>query len=165
MNNSSLSLQRTIDYLAVKNKCRTPRKLSEPPAIKGFNPYGGRKFSSKDSSVVLLLEEYESLRLCDYENLNHSDASEKMCVSRPTFTRIYASALQKIAKALIEGLALSIEGGKFYFDSDWHECSACGCYFNHPQKETELRHCPLCQCCDFKAISDITDREEHNLSE
>jgi predicted DNA-binding protein (UPF0251 family) len=141
----------------VKNKSRTPRKLSEPPAIRGFIPFGGEKCSSSPDSVVLLMEEYESLRLCDYENLNHNDASEKMCVSRPTFTRIYASALKKIARAMVEGLPLSIEGGKFYFDSEWHECQGCGCYFNHPQKDIELKHCPLCKCSDFNGLTDIKD--------
>lgn len=145
----------------MKNKFRTPRKLSEPPAIKGFNPFGGKKCSSLGEPVVLLMEEYEALRLCDYENLNHNDASEKMCVSRPTFTRIYASALKKIAIAMVEGLSLSIAGGKFYFDSEWHECRACGSYFNHPQKDTELKHCPLCKCRDFIGLKDFEDVDNY----
>jgi hypothetical protein len=50
-----------------------------------------------------------------------------MGVSRPTYIRIYASALQKIAKAFVEGRLIFIEGGKVYFDSDWYRCNTCEC--------------------------------------
>ena len=76
--------------------------------------------------INLLYEEYEALRLCDYSMENHNRASEIMEVSRPTFTRIYASARQKLASAFVEGRQIVIEGGKVYFDSDWHICNDHG---------------------------------------
>ncbi len=125
-------------------RIKVPRKVSNPPVIKGFKPYGPDSGKQNPELVNLLYEEYEAIRLSDYDKLNHHQASVMMNVSRPTFTRIYASALQKIAKAFVEGRTISIEGGKVYFDSDWYHCEKCRCYFNNPEKETAVENCPLC---------------------
>jgi len=125
-------------------RIKTIRKVLNPPIIKGFKPYGPERTSANTDPVNLLFEEYEAIRLCDYDKCNHHQASVLMCVSRPTFTRIYASALQKIALAFVEGRQISIEGGKVYFDSDWYHCGKCNCYFNNPEKEIEIEQCPLC---------------------
>ena len=120
------------------------RKVLSPPVIKGFKPYGLQAGQQHTELVNLLYEEYEALRLSDYDKLNHQQASIMMGVSRPTFTRIYASALQKVATAMVEGRQISIEGGKVYFDSDWYQCNGCGCNFNNPQKDKAIQNCPLC---------------------
>jgi uncharacterized protein len=118
--------------------------MLNPPIIKGFKPYGRDAGKQLPEPVNLLFEEYEALRLSDYDGMNHLEASLLMDVSRPTFTRIYASALKKIARAFVEGRPLVIEGGKVYFDSDWYHCMDCRCYFNNPEKERAVDHCPLC---------------------
>ena len=120
------------------------RKVVSPPPIKGFKPYGPDLDKAGKEPVLMHFEEYEALRLCDYDMYNHHKASAVMGVSRPTFTRIYASARQKVAKAFAEGRQISIDGGKVYFDSDWYSCKGCGCFFNNPQKDTEISECPLC---------------------
>lgn len=120
------------------------RKVINPPLIKGFKPYGPDTPKNNNEPIVMHTEEYEALRLCDYDQYNHHHASELMGVSRPTFTRIYASARQKIARAFVEGRKISIEGGKVYFDSDWYHCQVCGCYFNNPEKDIKIEACPLC---------------------
>jgi predicted DNA-binding protein (UPF0251 family) len=125
------------------------RKVVNPPAIKGFKPFGSGNQEKKSTPVTLLYEEYESLRLCDYEMFNHHQASRIMEVSRPTFTRIYASARQKVARAFVEGAQIAIEGGKVYFDSDWFQCKSCDCYFNNPEKDRMINHCPLCGSNDI----------------
>jgi predicted DNA-binding protein (UPF0251 family) len=125
------------------------RKISNPPIISGFKPYGNRKSEAEPGTVFLQIEEYEALRLCDYNMFNHHQASETMDISRPTLTRIYARARQKIAEALVLGKQIIIEGGKIYFDSEWFSCSSCGCYFNNPEKQEEIKECPLCKSKDF----------------
>jgi len=120
------------------------RRVSNPPVISGFKPYGGKEQTEKAGTVFLHFEEYEVIRLCDYEHMNHHEASKVMDVSRPTLTRIYAKARAKIAEALVTGKQIIIEGGKIYFDSDWHTCNSCGCYFNQPEKNIEVLICPLC---------------------
>lgn len=121
------------------------RKVLNPPTIKGFKPYGPEADKNKGNIVNLHYEEYEALRLCDYDMFNHHQACVIMGVSRPTYTRIYASARQKIARAFVEGSQISIEGGKVYFDSDWYHCKDCTCYFNNPEREQAVESCPLCR--------------------
>jgi len=121
------------------------RKVLNPPVIKGFRPFGKKVVNQPVTSVTILYEEYEALRLCDYEMYNHHQSSNIMGVSRPTFTRIYASARQKVARAFVEGMQISIEGGKVYFDSDWFQCEKCKSYFNNPEKEKRIENCPLCR--------------------
>jgi uncharacterized protein len=99
------------------------RKISNPPKMKGFKPYGMPM--CKIDPVVLKLEEYESIRLVNYDNLPQDQAAEHMNVSRPTFTRIYNKALKQIAKSFVEGKAIEIEGGNYLLEKDWYRCKKC----------------------------------------
>jgi predicted DNA-binding protein (UPF0251 family) len=141
-------------------RIKTLRKISNLPVIKGFKPYG-RILGTIPEAIILHYEEYEALRLCDYDNYNHQQASLAMGVSRPTFTRIYASALKKIAQSFVEGRGITIAGGKVYFDSDWYECNTCSCFFNNPEKENEITNCPLCNSISI-AHFDFSDSQENS---
>lgn len=59
----------------------------------------------------LALDEFEAIRLVDGEGLDQETVAAQMGVSRPTVTRILASARAKIARVLVFGQALVIEGG------------------------------------------------------
>lgn len=145
---------------------KRPRKILSPPPIKGFKPYGvDPMVKSSVDSVNLLFEEYEALRLIDYDRLNHHQASVMMNVSRPTFTRIYAAALQKVAAAFVEGRQISIEGGKIYFDSDWHQCNSCESYFSHPHKHIPIKECPLCGSEDISDFDLPVEESEMHINE
>lgn len=99
------------------------RKISNPPLMQGFKPFGiPRKLLS---SVSLLFDEYEAVRLLDYEGMNQDQAAVQMNVSRPTLTRIYEQARKTIAQALVEGKMIVIEGGNVQFDKDWYRCKRC----------------------------------------
>ncbi len=139
------------------------RKVSSPPPVSGFKPYGNKKNGLKAESTFLHFEEYEALRLCDYEMLNHHQASVIMDVSRPTLTRIYARARQKIAQALVLGNQIIIEGGKIYFDSEWFSCSSCGCFFNNPDKQKELKECPLCKSTTISPYDQSADESIESI--
>ncbi|WP_233202122.1 DUF134 domain-containing protein [Parabacteroides provencensis] len=92
------------------------RKINNTPSVAGFKPIA---FNSCCKETILLhFEEYEAIRLCDYEMKNQQEASVSMGVSRPTLSRIYTSARQKIAKALVRGVAIMIKGGVVYTDSE-----------------------------------------------
>src|SRR6056297_3636102 len=95
-------------------RSRTPRKIAGQPKIKGLKPFGGEAGQKHMPVVNLLMEEYEALRLCDYDQFNHEEAAALMGVSRPTFTRIYADALKKIAQSFVQGRKIIIEGGHVY---------------------------------------------------
>jgi len=91
--------------------------------MKGFRPFGMP--SCVKASVILKYEEYESIKLANYEMLSQDDAAKKMNVSRPTFTRIYNRALKQIAKSFVEGKAIEIEGGNYLLEKDWYRCRKC----------------------------------------
>jgi predicted DNA-binding protein (UPF0251 family) len=79
MNYSSLSLQRTIAHLNMSPRSTRLRKVFSPPLIKGFKPYGPELEKGKNQNpVVMLYEEYEALRLCDYDLFNHHRSSAIM---------------------------------------------------------------------------------------
>lgn len=99
------------------------RKVLSPPIMKGFKPFGIPL--CKTESVIIKFEEYESLKLINYDGLQQEQAAQQMNVSRPTFTRIYNRALNLIAKSFVEGKAIEIQGGNFEFDKEWFRCTKC----------------------------------------
>lgn len=68
---------------------KIPKKVLRPPIVRGFKPFGQDLKKGRKYMISMLFEEYEALRLSDYEMLNHHQASVEMKVSRPTFTRVY----------------------------------------------------------------------------
>lgn len=127
------------------------RKMYVPPSMKGFRPFGIPARQIK--TAVLLYEEYEAIKLADYQGYTHLEAARKMNVSRPTFTRIYNRARQTIAKAFVEGLAIFIEGGNVQFQSHWYKCKQCFEVFSvpEPQKKPE---CPSCHSAEIENINE-----------
>lgn len=124
------------------------RKVISPPLLKGFKPIG---VPFSDAAVVsLLYEEYEALRLADYSGLKQEEAAKLMNVSRPTFTRIYSSCLQKLALAFTEGRSIVIEGGDVEFDKQWYRCNDCTTVFHHPDEGH-----PHCISCESERIEHI----------
>ena len=49
------------------------RKVQIPPRFKGFIPLD--YYGSKSEYLSLLIEEYEAIRLLDYENLSQAEAA------------------------------------------------------------------------------------------
>lgn len=140
------------------------RKISNPPIITGFRPYGNNIDGNRSQIIFLHLEEYESLRLCDFEMLNHDQAANMMAVSRPTLTRIYAKARKKIAEAFVLGKQIVIEGGKIYFDSEWFSCNDCFCFFNNPAKQRDVKECPLCGSTNFMIYQHTMEETQESLT-
>ncbi|MCR4602695.1 MAG: DUF134 domain-containing protein [Prevotella sp.] len=91
------------------------RIVSSNPSVAGFRPYGGCR--KRTDVVTLLFDEYECVRLLDYEGRQQAEAAEMMKVSRPTLTRIYMEARRKIASAIVEGRQLLISEGNTDFAS------------------------------------------------
>jgi len=90
------------------------RQICGVPDKNYFKPRGIPASDLKE--VVLNLDEYEAIRLADYEQLYQEEAADRMNISRQTFGRIVAAAHKKIADVLINGKALKIEGGKVSVD-------------------------------------------------
>jgi len=111
------------------------RKVVSPPGFKGYKPYGNR--NGKMQHVDLLYEEYEAIKLADYDLMNHQEACQLMGVSRATFARVYESARRKIAKALVETREIKSVYGNAHLDESWYECGKCSARFSMPLNVTE----------------------------
>jgi predicted DNA-binding protein (UPF0251 family) len=120
---------------------RRLRKIVAPPRFKGYRPHGHQGVAGKP--VELLYEEYEALKLADYDGLDHQAASQLMGVSRPTFARIYQSVRKKLALALVETRPLVAVYGNAWMDKSWFVCSTCKARYSVPEGVDGSR-CALC---------------------
>ena len=96
------------------------RRVCGQPDANYFKPRGIPAVELDE--VVLNLDEFEAIRLADYEQLYQEEAAARMNISRQTFGRIIESAHKKIADVLVSGKALKIEGGEV----NLKENSSCG---------------------------------------
>ena len=85
-------------------KCRC---ICSKPKVTEFAPEN----MAAGGTVTLGYDEYEVVRLLDYEMLTQEKCAKKMNVSRPTVTRMYENARQKIADALVNAKRIRIAGG------------------------------------------------------
>ncbi len=96
-----------------------PRKQRDVcclPEISEFIPK--REGSPQREIVVMTVDEYEAIRLIDNEGLSQEECSDLMNVARTTAQQIYTTARRKIARALVEGLPIKIEGGDYRICSE-----------------------------------------------
>jgi predicted DNA-binding protein (UPF0251 family) len=63
--------------------------------------------------VTLTLDGFEAIRLADAEGLDHEKAAARMGISRPTFSRLLAEARGIVARGLVNGWAIRIDGGNY----------------------------------------------------
>ena len=89
---------------------KKPREVFSLPQNMGFRP-----ISDHDGkpTVILTVDEYETIRLVDNEGISQEECGAYMNISRATVQRIYSAARRKIAQSLVEGLPLQIEGGDY----------------------------------------------------
>ncbi len=121
---------------------KTLRKIVAPPKFQGYKPFGIN--GDSNGVVELLYEEYEAIKLADYDLLNHDEAAKLMGVSRPTFARIYETARRKVAKALTEAKEIVTVYGNVELDGIWFLCTKCHAKFTKPSS-VENTNCPVCK--------------------
>ena len=128
------------------------RRIALLPPVAFFKPAGlpGRSLPE----TVVMVDEFEALRLADYEGLYQEQAAERMGVSRQTFGRIIETARKKVARALVEGMALRIEGGKVEIaEMQTFECE-CGRVWGVPVEAGRPVECPECQSQSFQPVQE-----------
>lgn len=86
---------------------RLNRRIRGKPNSNYFKPAG---IPLKElTEISLEMQEFEALRLIDFQKISQEEASKKMEISQPTFSRILKSAREKISEAIITGKAIKIE--------------------------------------------------------
>lgn len=81
--------------------CKMPRHCRFTAA---GNPVNG---------INLAVEEYETIRLMDYNGLTQAQCAQQMNVSRATVQTLYTQARKKLARFLVEGTYMEISGGNY----------------------------------------------------
>jgi predicted DNA-binding protein (UPF0251 family) len=103
---------------------RRRRRVCELPKRTLFGPLKGSV--QEGQIIVLSIDEYETIRLIDYEGLNQEECAVRMDVARTTVQGIYNSARKKIAASLVEGVLMKIEGGDYLLCEDQEPGQSCG---------------------------------------
>lgn len=109
---------------------RKQKKICGMPKIEAFSPTGVHQ---EGDAVTMSVEEYEAIRLIDYEDLTQEECAEVMSVARSTIQRIYMDARKKLADCIINGKELVIRGGHYTICSaktDQTYCSGCNKFRN-----------------------------------
>ena len=100
---------------------RKCRKVCRLPIADVFEANG-----AGTETVVLTVDEYECIRLVDYQGFSQEQCAEYMQVSRATVQLICDKARNKIASALVNGYTLRIEGGDYRLCEGEEETCGCG---------------------------------------
>ncbi len=100
-----------------------PRRVCRLPSCTCF--YAGNPGHSADCrGLQLSIEEYEVIRLLDYQGLTQQEAAAQMNTGRTTIQVLYTQARRKLARFLVEGFPLTITGGCYQL------CSGQNCLEN-----------------------------------
>ena len=100
--------------------------------------------NGRDLKILeMSLDEYEAMRLADFQGLSQEEAAVEMEISRPTFSRLIEEARRKCARFFIEGRKLVISGGMVHFKENLIRCHDCGHLFVLAIDE-EIFECPSC---------------------
>ena len=94
-------------------KCRI---VDQEPSVTYFKPRGIPL--RKLDEITLSVEGLEAIRLSDVNGLDQDAAAKRMGISRQTFGRILAIARNTVARSIVEGLGLKIEGGHYVLSSE-----------------------------------------------
>ncbi len=111
--------------------------------------------------IALSVEEFEALRLKDLEGLEQLQCAQRMGIARTTYQRILYAAREKIAEALVEGKAISIEGGKYELLLERrYRCAGCGTEFEGYHEPEMKNGRVFCSHCDHDADNNGILKEE-----
>lgn len=94
-------------------KCRI---VDQEPSVTYFKPRGIPL--RKLDEITLTVEGLEAIRLSDVNGLDQDAAAKRMGISRQTFGRILSKARNTVARSIVEGLGLKIEGGHYVLSSE-----------------------------------------------
>lgn len=96
------------------------RRICFEPKYDSFAPCGVENMEQ----VLLTVDEFETIRLIDYEKKTHEQCARQMGISRTTVTEMYEKARTKIADCIVNGRMLCISGGNYALcdGSAWRCC-------------------------------------------
>ena len=102
---------------------RKCRRVCCLPWSAAFGPIGEH---TAETSVVMSVDEYETIRLIDLMEFTQEECAEQMKVARTTVQGIYNDARQKLADVLVNAKTLVIQGGDYVLCDGQEISRGCG---------------------------------------
>lgn len=98
--------------MARPNKCK---RVLSVPICPAFGPIGSNQTKDLQNmlEIIMSVEEFETLRLIDYMGMTQEESAQFMDTGRATVQSLYTEARRKLARALVEGAVLKIQGGNY----------------------------------------------------
>ena len=87
------------------------RKVCCLPDMDLFGPLNAKLI--EEDIIHMTVEEYEAIRLIDLEGMMQEECANQMNVARTTVQRIYNEGKKNLARSLVEGKIIKIEGGDY----------------------------------------------------
>lgn len=113
---------------------RKCRKVCSLPKCFSFGPLDdGNK---QEDTIVMTVDEYETIRLIDLNGYTQEECASQMKVARTTIQAIYNDARNKLARSLVNGNILKIEGGDVRICGGYDETCGLSCCNKKMEKET-----------------------------
>ena len=113
-----------------------PRKCKQVCCLPKNNLFGPLNNGEVAREIVVMtVDEYETIRLIDLEELTQEECADKMNVARTTVQRIYNEARKKLAHSLVDGKSVHISGGDYILCEEREP--QCRCEYCHKKR------CPL----------------------
>ncbi|AHF08727.1 DUF134 domain-containing protein [Dehalobacter restrictus] len=105
------------------------RKVCCLPESSLFGPLNAA--IDQENLVLMLVDEYETIRLIDLQGFTQEECAEQMHIARTTVQRIYNDARKKMAESLVNGKVLRIEGGDYELCKGLEKTCRCGGCYRH----------------------------------
>lgn len=94
-----------------KGRPKKSRIVKQGPRISQFSPRGR---PGRPDEAVLGIDEFEAVRLADFNGFTQKEAARSMDISQQTFSRILKKARNALADALVNGKIIRIEPSEPY---------------------------------------------------
>ncbi|MFT5387370.1 MAG: putative DNA-binding protein (UPF0251 family) [Candidatus Omnitrophota bacterium] len=88
-----------------KGRRKKVRYVQKMPKTKTFSPRGT---AGRPDEVLLAIDQFEAIKLADYQGYNQSEGAVAMGISRASFGRIVRAGRRIIADALVNGKIIKI---------------------------------------------------------
>lgn len=91
-----------------KGRPKKVRYIQKMPKISQFSPRGR---AGRPDEIELTIDQFEALKLAEYQGFSQVDGAKAMGISRPSFGRILREARKVVAIAIVDGKIIRIRMG------------------------------------------------------
>jgi predicted DNA-binding protein (UPF0251 family) len=89
-----------------RGRPKKQRIIKCDPRVNQFSPRGK---PGRPDEIEISLDEFEAIRLTDYDGLSQQESAQSMRISQQTFSRILRKARRKAADGLVNGKTIRIQ--------------------------------------------------------